>query len=68
MPEKKPITGVEITNRQCYVKYGRKNGLRALKILIEYLSGDALNAAKDAYNYLESCYYKDSVKFRGRYK
>lgn len=55
------------SNRQLYIKHGRKHGLRNLELLMETLRGDALSAAKDAYRYLDGCLRNDRAKGRGRY-
>lgn len=57
-----------LCSRNFYIKYGRKNGLVHLKLLMEHLSGDALMAAKDAYNYLDNCYRNERAKGQGSYK
>jgi hypothetical protein len=56
-----------VSNRQTYIKYGRKSGLSALKLLIENLNGEPLKAAQDAYNYLDGCLRHDRAKGKGRY-
>ena len=58
----------EITNRNYWVKYGRKNGLRKLELFFDHLSGDALNAAREAHAYVEECFRRDRRKGTGRYK
>lgn len=58
----------ETTNQQQYIKYGRKNGIRHLKILIETLKDpEAIKAANNAYNYLDGRLRHQRFKGTGRY-
>lgn len=63
----KPLLAAGITNRNWFVKYGRKNGLQGLKILMEYLSDDSLKAAQEAFNYIDCQLRHDRIKGKGKY-
>lgn len=66
-PAAKPLLAAGITNRNWFVKYGRKNGLQGLKILMEYLSDDSLKAAQEAFNYIDCQLRHDRIKGKGKY-
>ena len=57
-----------ITNRQTWIKYGRKNGLQALQHRIDELGGYenrfARQAAQEAHNYLYNSILRKQMKGR----
>ena len=60
---------IEKTNMQYFIKYGRKNGLISLKILLENLKNpDAITACKNAVNYIDGCLRYQRLKGTGRYR